>query len=286
VVEVDGSDDGHVPVDDVGGVPGAAHADLDDRHVHGRVREGGVRHAGQHLEEGEPVLLLGVDHLDVRPDVVVRLDEPLGGDRGAVEADALGDRLDVRGGVPARTQLEGTEECLDHAGGGGLAVGTGDVDGGVRPLRLAQEVHQRGDPPDRGLQLGLTPAGRQLRLDGAQRLVEGRVGGPRRYVGLRRAALGTQGATAGLDHREVGVAVGLGRDDLVEGVDRVGLLTAVVRRLTHGVSLRTGRPLARGYPLQGDRGSCAAGATRVGAAAPRERRAARAAPGRPKAPGA
>ena len=58
VVQVDGGDDGDVPVDHVGGVPGAAHADLDDGDVHGRVGEGGVRHAGEHLEEGQPVLLL------------------------------------------------------------------------------------------------------------------------------------------------------------------------------------------------------------------------------------
>ena len=33
VVQIDGRHDGDIAVDHVGGVPGAAHADLDDRHV-------------------------------------------------------------------------------------------------------------------------------------------------------------------------------------------------------------------------------------------------------------
>ena len=83
VVERDRGDHGDRAVDDVRRVPGAAHADLDDRDVDRRVGEGRVRHARQHLEEGEPVALLGVDHLDVRLDVLVRLDEALGGRSGA-----------------------------------------------------------------------------------------------------------------------------------------------------------------------------------------------------------
>ena len=96
VVQGDGGHHGHVGVDDVRRVPAAAHADLHDGDVDRGVREGGVRHGGEDLEEGQAVLLLGVHHLDVRLDVLVRLDEALGADRGAVQADALGDRLDVR----------------------------------------------------------------------------------------------------------------------------------------------------------------------------------------------
>ena len=48
---VDRGDDGDLRVGDVGGVPGAAHADLDDGDVDRGVGEGGERHGGQHLEE-------------------------------------------------------------------------------------------------------------------------------------------------------------------------------------------------------------------------------------------
>ena len=54
-------------------------------------------------------------------------------------------------------------------------------------------------------------------------------------VAVGRARLGAQGAAAGLDHREVGIAVRLGTDDLFEGVAVGGSVGAVVVRgeLTH-----------------------------------------------------
>ena len=51
VVESDRRDDGDPRVRHVGGVPGAAHADLDDRDVDRRVGEQRVGHADHDLEE-------------------------------------------------------------------------------------------------------------------------------------------------------------------------------------------------------------------------------------------
>ena len=55
MVQRDGRDDLHDAVDDVGGVPAAAHADLDDADVDRRVGEGAERHRGQQLEERDPL---------------------------------------------------------------------------------------------------------------------------------------------------------------------------------------------------------------------------------------
>ena len=96
VVQVDRRDDGDPRVGHVGGVPRAAHADLDDGDVDRRVGEQRVRHADHDLEEGHRDVAAGVDHLHVGRDVVVGLDEPLGAHRLAVEDDPLPDRLQVR----------------------------------------------------------------------------------------------------------------------------------------------------------------------------------------------
>ncbi|KJY44853.1 hypothetical protein VR46_18075 [Streptomyces sp. NRRL S-444] len=64
-------------------------------------------------------------------------------------------------------------------------------------------------------------------------------------VALGRTGLGAQGAAAGLDHRQVGVAVGLfGHDPFEEIGGLVAVVGSVVLGLllTHGASLRTGSP--------------------------------------------
>ena len=50
VVEADGHEHSDVGVDDIGGVPPAAHADLDDGHIHGRRGEGLVGHDDEDLQ--------------------------------------------------------------------------------------------------------------------------------------------------------------------------------------------------------------------------------------------
>ena len=64
-------------VGDVGGVPGAAHPDLEHGDVDRGVGEGGERHRGQHLEERQPDVVPRVDQVQVGRHVVVRRDEPL-----------------------------------------------------------------------------------------------------------------------------------------------------------------------------------------------------------------
>ena len=90
------------------------------------------------------------------------------------------------------------------------------------------------DAHQRGVQLGLRPPRGQLRLHLAQRAVHLGVGGAGRdAVALRRAGLRAQRAAAGLDHRQIGVAVGLGSDDLVEFIRFVLFVRFVLGALAH-----------------------------------------------------
>ena len=135
VVERDGRDDGDPRVDDVGGVPRAAHADLDDGDVDRRVGEEGVGHADHDLEEAHRDVAARVDHLHVRRDVVVGLDEALGAHRLAVQDDPLPDRLQVRAGEAADAQAEPAQQFVDHPRRRRLAVGAGHLDDGHRAVR-------------------------------------------------------------------------------------------------------------------------------------------------------
>ncbi len=165
VVQRDRRDDGDPRVGDVGGVPGAAHADLDDGDVDRRVGEQRVGHAHHDLEEAHRVLAARVDHLHVRGDVVVGLDEALGAHRLAVEHDPLPDRLQVRAGEPAHAQAEAAEQLVDHARRRRLAVGAGHLDDRHRAVRRPEQVDQGGDAGQRRLEPALRPAGQQLPLD-------------------------------------------------------------------------------------------------------------------------
>ena len=127
-------------VGDVGGVPRAAHADLDHGRVDRGVGEGGERHPDDRLEERQRVRLVGVDQLDVRRDVVEGADEGLVVERLAVDADPLAHPLHVRAGEPAGAQVERAQQGVDHPRGGGLAVGAGQVDHRVGALRLAEDL--------------------------------------------------------------------------------------------------------------------------------------------------
>ena len=148
MVERDRRDDRDLRVGDVGGVPGAAHPDLDDGHVDRGVGERGERHRGQHLEEATArTSCRRVDQVEVGRDVVVGRDEPLGG-RSAAPSNAIRsrDRVQVRAGEPPGAQAELAQQRLDHPGGRGLAVGAGHVDDRVGALRRAEQVDERADP--------------------------------------------------------------------------------------------------------------------------------------------
>ena len=154
----------------VGRVPPAAHADLDHRDVHRRVREGGEHHAGEDLEEGHLGGLLVVDQLDVGRDLLVKLDKALGGQRLAVHADPLPHRHQVRRGEPPGPQPALAQQRLDHPRGRGLAVGPGDVHDRERTVRVAEQADERGDPVKRRVDLVLRPPRPDLKLYFAQPL--------------------------------------------------------------------------------------------------------------------
>ena len=87
-----------------------------------------------------------VDHRDVRGDLAPGLVEALVGDRLAVDGDPLGHVRHVRGGEAAGPQPVRAQQRLDHGRRAALAVGPGQVDHRVGPLRVAEQLGQRGDP--------------------------------------------------------------------------------------------------------------------------------------------
>jgi hypothetical protein len=115
VVDGDGEHRGDLAVGHVGGVPDTTHPDLDDRDVDRRVRERGVRHPDDGLEERQRMWLRRVDQVRVRRHVVERAHELLVGQGGAVDADPLAHLLDVRAGEPAGAQVQGPQQGVDHA---------------------------------------------------------------------------------------------------------------------------------------------------------------------------
>ena len=179
MVEPDRRDDGHDAVGDVRRVPAAAEADLDDRHVDGRVGERGEGERRHHLEvrQGHASVGggVGVDDRDVGGDLLPGGQEAVRRDRLAVEADALAGVDEVRGREQAGPQAERAQQGLHHAGRGALAVRAGDVDDGVGRLGAAEQVGEGGDPGERGLDLVLGPPGLEGRPQVGQR-------GLRRFV--------------------------------------------------------------------------------------------------------
>ena len=122
--------------------------------------------------------------MGVRRDVVEGADELLVGQRLAVDADPLVHPLEVGAGEPARAQVEGAQQGVDHPAGRGLAVGAGQLDHRVVPLRVAEQLGERADPVERRLEPGLRPAGEQ----GVLRLGEGLGESGWLDRGLRRVA--------------------------------------------------------------------------------------------------
>ena len=179
VIHGNRGDHGDGSIRDVRRVPGAAHADLDHRHVNGRVGKHRERHGGQHLEEGQRRLPARVGQLHVRQHLGVSRDEPVLAERRPVHADPFPHGGQVRAGVPAGAQPARPEQGVDHARGRGLAVGSGDVDNGILALRRAEQVHERLDAVERGIDLPLDAAGPDRSLDvgeAARRLRGGHVG--------------------------------------------------------------------------------------------------------------
>ena len=271
----DGGNDGDVGADDVRGVPSPAQAHLDDGHVDGIVGEGGQSHDGQDLEEGQarPTGGLGalVDHGDVRGHVLPGGDEPFLTDRFTVEADALTDGGQMRGGEATGAHAAGGQKALGHTGGGGLAVGAGDVNGTVGALGVAQEIKDGLDPFQGGLDLVLGSARENLGLDLAhtgrdldaagsglqvsQVLALGVVG----KLGLPRVpVIGVVGVGLGKELREaVGVTAGdhVGGDELTQSLKVLTVLSLGVGLLLSTGPLKIGdgdaQPLGRIWGARG-----------------------------------
>ena len=119
VVELDVGDHRHLAVDDVGGVPQATEAHLDDRDVDGDVGEPLERGAVDDLEVARLVGQEVFERGDVHEDAV----EVVVGDRLAVPRHALVEALQVRARVGADREAVGREQRGDHARHAGLAVG-------------------------------------------------------------------------------------------------------------------------------------------------------------------
>ena len=153
----------------------------------------------------------------------------------------------MRGGEAIGAHSAGGQQALGHAGRGGLAVGTGDVDGAVGALRVAQDVENSLNALQGGLDLVLRCTGEDLGLnlahaggdlDGAgsslqipQVLVLGDVG-ELRLPGL--PVIGVVSVNLGEELLEaVGIATGdhVGGDELAQGLKVLAILSLSVRLL-------------------------------------------------------
>ena len=168
VVERDRGDHGNRAVRDVRRVPAPAEAHLDDGDVHGGVGERGIRDRHEHLEVGHPRPVLGdrlrIDHLDEGDHVVIGVEELLAADRLAGQRDPLTHAVQVRRGEAAGPQPHLREQRVDDARRGRLAVRAGQVDGGIAALRVAEQLHHRGDAVQARLEVVLGGAGEDRRL--------------------------------------------------------------------------------------------------------------------------
>jgi hypothetical protein len=164
VVEGDPVDHRHLPVDQVGGVPGAAHADLDHLGVHRQLGEPGEGEDGQGLVEGHRLVAgpvdLGQERLQVRPG----LGELVGGDGSGGQRDPLTHVLEVGAGVDPGPDPEGGQQGRDHPGGRGLAVGPGQVHRRCGPLGMVEQLGQPVHPVEARPHPGRHP--RVQRIDG------------------------------------------------------------------------------------------------------------------------
>ncbi len=165
------------PGDGVGGVESAPQAHLDHRRPHAADRELEEPEQGRELEVGEPVVLAA--RLVPRAGAADLADPGLEGrvvHRHAAHRDPLVEAHEVGRGVEPHPVPGGRERGRRHGAGRALAVGPGDVEHGVAPLRVAQglerplhalEAEAHGERPE-ALEVGMRShrrGGRQLRSE-------------------------------------------------------------------------------------------------------------------------
>ena len=101
MVKAHGHDHVHVGVDDIGGVPTPAHANLHHGNVHRGIGERGKRNGHGDLEVAHRDTRALIHHLDVRLDLAVNPHEIGRVDRRSINTYALRDQLQMRaGGAP------------------------------------------------------------------------------------------------------------------------------------------------------------------------------------------
>ena len=110
-------------------------------------------------------LELGVDEVYERRDLLPRVGDRTVGDRLAVDHDPLREPLEMRAREQAGAQSVRTDEALDHAAGGRLAVRSGDVDDAIRPLRIVEQLEHATGALDAGLNPALALPLQQRRVD-------------------------------------------------------------------------------------------------------------------------
>src|SRR5690606_6718880 len=129
VLEVDPGEDGHVGVDDVGGVQATAQAHLDHRRVDRLIGEEGEGRRSRQLEIGEPDPLVALlEDVGESRHVGHRLGELLGCGVAAQDAEPFFDRYEMGGYVRPGVQPVGEQEQSRNPGGRRLPVGAGHVD--------------------------------------------------------------------------------------------------------------------------------------------------------------
>ena len=169
VVQTDRGDHGDHAASNVRGVPGAADTDLEHHHIHRLIRENREGKHGNGLEEGQGRLAagghLGVHDLQVGGDFLPNTHE--GGVRHGcpVDADTLGDALEVRAGKAAHAQVVAEQQRLNHAGGAGLTVRAGDVDDRRGTVHVAEDFDGAGYRVQARCHLVFGGARQQLAVD-------------------------------------------------------------------------------------------------------------------------
>ena len=170
MVERDRREHRDVAVRRVGRVPRAAHPDLQDEDVDGRVRGRREGERREELEERQRLLprggQLGIDHRHEGLDLVPHIGDDRVGDRLAVDEDALGEPRQVRAREQSGPQAVRAHEPFDDPRRRGLAVRPRHVHDPVGPLRVVEELQQA----RRALLARLHPA---LARALEQRLVDG-----------------------------------------------------------------------------------------------------------------
>ena len=145
-------EDGHVGVDDVGGIQATAQAHLDHRRVDRLIGEEGEGRRSRQLEIREPDPLVALlEDVGESRHVGHRLGELLGCGVAAQDAEPFFDRFEMGGYVRPGVQPVGEQEQSRHPCRRRLAVRAGDVDDRISLVRRAHRLDEQPDPLQPGL---------------------------------------------------------------------------------------------------------------------------------------